>query len=394
MASEAYDMVNKASINALINKIKAWKIPADHLGDGVLDGGLTYLEHHPMNTKGCIIPFLYNDLAHLLSKGGSVEAYTTTDSDMTAVTLTKGTLLSPTAAVFDGAPSFWNLTLDSKTETVVVDITLHKTFKNRMKMYIDQCSSYYRSQYVGFYAKKDSDATYTLVGETAANSKGKFWCDYYNSAGINRLRVVMTAFETTSTRIAQIGLIPQSTAGAAEVLLSRAGGDMYGGITPYTGLSLNLGSSSKRWNAIYGKTLNLSGAATVGSVTASGAGTFGSLKSSTTTETGSLTVKATNAQGTLSGCNVTLVSPVQEYGGVNTYNVTLPDKAGTLALKSDLGDYVSKTGGTLTGGLSLTTLAANEVTLDGVFRFYVVGDDLRVQIGGRHFTVGLNLTPL
>ena len=394
MASEAYDIVDKATINALISKIKAWKIPPGHIGDGSTDGASIYLAHHPEATTGCVIPFLYNDLAHLLEKGGAVEAYITTDSDLTAITLSKGTLLSPTAAVFDGAPSYWSFTLDSKTETVVVDITLHKTFKNRMKMYIDQCARGYHSQYVGFYAKKDSDAAYTLVGETAANSKGKFWCDYDNSAGINRLRVVMTAFASTYTRIAQIGLIQQSTAGATEVLLSRAGGDMYGGITPYTGLSLNLGSSSKRWNAIYGKTLNLSGAATVGSVTASGAGTFGSLKSNATLETGSLTVKATNAQGTLSGCNVTLVSPVQEYGGVNTYNVTLPSKAGTLALKSDLADYVPKTGGTLTGGLSLTTLAANEVTLGDVFRFYTSGDELRVEIGGVQFLVNLDLTPL
>lgn len=382
LTSNSYDLINRNDLDKALELIKS---------------GPRYYAHHPETNMG-VIPFLYNDLAHLTRKGGAVRAYTTSSTDFTAVALTELAVVSTSNAykAFDCAPTYWPITVGAKTDVVVVDVTMHKKFSYGTKFYIDFGVQNWRAKTVRFLVmNSDNDSAYTQILETTGNGKPYvFTREVMPAAGKDRLRVVLTNFYGTSPRIAQIGVIAFNSLGTTEVLLSRAGGDMYGGITPYTGLSLNLGSSSKRWDAIYGKTLNLSGAATVGSVTASGAGTFGSLKSSTTAETGSLTVKATSANGTLTGRSVTLISPVQEYGGVNTYNVTLPDKAGTLALKSDLGDYVPKTGGTLTGGLSLTTLAANEVTLGGAFRFYTSGDELRVEIGGRQFLVNLDLTPL
>ena len=272
------------------------------------------------------------------------------------------------------------------------------------------------------YGKKDSDAAFTLLNETTDNTDS---CYYFRkSMSINRLRVVLSDSFGTTVQVSQIGLVYPTSEGVSEVCLSRAGGSLYGSVYPYTTGAYNLGTSSKRWKGIYAQTLNLSGKATVGSVESSGAGAFGSLTAGgkavatqewvtgngymalagaeTVTGQKTFSVLQTLVQGAVFGGgsgamatrSVTLRSPLQEYGGTNSYTVELPSAGGTLALKSDLNAYLPKTGGTLTGGLSLTTLAATEVTLGGVFRFYTSADSLRVEIGGSHFDVGLNLTPV
>ena len=393
MASETYDPVSRADLDKALKLIKS---------------GPRYYAHHPETNMG-VIPFLYNDLAHLTSKGGAVRAYTTSSTDFTAVALTELAAVSTSYAnrVFDCTPSYWRITVGAKTDVVVVDITMHKTFSYTTKFYIDFGTWGWRAKTVRFLGmNSDNDSAYTLISETTVNDKSYvFTSKDLDTAAINRLRVVLTDFRTTNARVAQIGVIAPGSPGLSEGFVSRAGSELYGSLLPYSGLSLYLGSSAQRWQNVYTKNLNVStnasvaaltvsGASTLASLTVSGAATADSLTVGKAGSVGSLTVKATNAQGTLGGRNVTLISPVQEHGGVNTYNVTLPDKAGTLALKSDLDGYLPKTGGTLTGGLSLTTLAATEVTLGGVFRFYTSADSLRVEIGGSHFDVGLNLTPV
>jgi hypothetical protein len=46
--------------------------------------GLGYLSCHPED-QSTIIPFIYNDLAFLQKKGGSIKIYKTTDTDYTSL---------------------------------------------------------------------------------------------------------------------------------------------------------------------------------------------------------------------------------------------------------------------------------------------------------------------
>lgn len=233
-----------------------------------------YYGHHPECSTG-IIPFLYNDLAHLVARGGSCTIYKTTDTDYTQPTLTNaGAIGSDYTQLFDGCPNYWSYTVSSLTDVVVADITLPTKLAHGTQFYIDFGTLNWRAKNVSVYVWNDdtenSEQVFTSKGSITDNDKSAFRLQnigyrYTNTSGtsvvgFNRLRVVLTNFATTTPRIAQIGLINFSSIGLRYGYMSRGIDDqLHRSLTPAKSVTYSLGSSNARWNRIYGNTLDLSG---------------------------------------------------------------------------------------------------------------------------------------
>lgn len=247
-------------------------IPVTALSPNSLSYGYTvnqfYLNTHPEGA-GVILPFIYNDLAHLTLKGGAMSSYATTDTDYTVLSLTNsGTISINTTNPFDGSPSYSTYTVAATSTVVIIDITCHTTFAYSTTAYIDFGSTNWRAKDVKFYAYNDSvtnaETVYKLFGTAITNNTvGRYYVNssysYTNtssgtSQGFNKLRIVLTNFNNTTPRIACIGLINYGSSGLREVFLSRSGGSLYGTVTPYTNSAYDLGSSSNKWNNIYSNT--------------------------------------------------------------------------------------------------------------------------------------------
>ena len=65
-------------------------VQAEKIKSGYLTNRI-YLTTQPEDGGSAVLPFLYNDLAFLTLKGGSIDAYLTTDTVYTAETLSNRT---------------------------------------------------------------------------------------------------------------------------------------------------------------------------------------------------------------------------------------------------------------------------------------------------------------
>lgn len=263
--------------NKVINSALAGKAASSHTHKiDTLSAG--YLNTHPENSP-TIIPFINNDLGHLLSKGGSCSIYTTTDTSYTANTLTKSTTIANSANLFDGSPSYMIISTTGEF-TMVVDLTLHKTFEWSNQFYIDFGAVGWRAKNISVLVKNSSTETaYTLKGSVTNQGKGFWYTSMSHSStnssgttvqGFNCLRIVISGWNNTSStsgkRISQIGLINYGSAGVTETFVSRGGSTMYGDLNtknlyPTATNASNLGSSSKQYNTVYGKTIYENGTA-------------------------------------------------------------------------------------------------------------------------------------
>ena len=71
------------------------------------------------------------------------------------------------------------------------------------------------------------------------------------------MRITFSNWASSSFRIACIGLLATIGSKAlTEVCLSKAGGNIYGSITPYANASYNLGSSTNKFSAVYANTFS------------------------------------------------------------------------------------------------------------------------------------------
>ena len=237
-----------------------------------------YLNIHPENNP-TVIPFINNDIAFLDKRGGAFSYYTTTDTDFTVENLaqTSMTLTNP-SNMFDGTQTYTSLPT-STTYTMVIDLTLHKTFAYSSIFYIDFGSNGWRAKNISVYVmNKETETKYTQKGSITGNEKGNWYANVSHTSinasgstvqGFNRLRIVISDFANGSNRrIAQIGLINYSSSGISEVAISRGGcSGIYGNLIPQTTNNVDLGSSSKVWKNIYATTFTgaLSGNASTAS---------------------------------------------------------------------------------------------------------------------------------
>ena len=228
---------------------------ASHSADYILGG---YLNIHPENSP-TLIPFINNDIAHLLRRGGS--AVVTYDGVTKSVDLTN---------VFDGSPSYWSIGPSGIT-TIVIELTLHKTFTWPNTIYVDFGASDWRAKSIKIEVINTNYASdvWTQKGSTTNNSSGHYAISVSHTpvgasnagGGFNKIRFTFSSWNnSTSFRIAALGVYNYGSYGLRETFIPRDGGTTYGGLTPYANNSYTLGSSSNKWSGVYATNFYGSGA--------------------------------------------------------------------------------------------------------------------------------------
>lgn len=248
-----------------------------------------YLVTHPEAENKIIVPFLYNDIAFLRSQGGDVAIYSTTDSDLTAATLTikrDWTSYANVDNLFDTAPNYWNAgntyAAEMNEDGIIIDLTLPKNFVYGTNFYIDFGNAVWGYKKIDVFVRNSSSATsYTNKVSNASISSGGQYYFFINqgSTGYDRLRIYLhDRTATGGVRIAQIGLIQYGSLGHRYTVMSRGIDDgVWRNISPYISGGYTLGTSSKRWSNIYTNYGNFANAITASStITATGAITGGS----------------------------------------------------------------------------------------------------------------------
>lgn len=222
-----------------------------------------YLNTHPEN-NGVTMPFLYNDLAFLVTRGGSYEIYKTTDTDYTPETLTNKTATSiDLTNAFDGSPSYvWlKSALTAKTDVLVIDIAFPSQLTESNMFYIDFGNAGWRAKDIYYYVFNHLTGIYELYGSRTNSSLGAYQINtsyrIYNedktvySYGRNKMRIVLTNFNSLDTRISQIGLINYGSKGVRNTYMSRGIDDgVYRNISPATNDKYVLGGTTNRWKSI------------------------------------------------------------------------------------------------------------------------------------------------
>ena len=226
-----------------------------------LNGG--YINIHPENSP-IIIPFMHNDIAYLLKRGGS--ASITYDGTTQTVDLSN---------CFDGSGSYW--TVSGNISTIVIELTLHKQFTWTNTIYVDFGSASWRAKSIKIEAMNTNYSGDTWATKTNVTnySTGHITCAGAHTpsgasnagGGFNKLRFTFSDFNSISTsggsfRIAQIGVYNYGSMGLRETYMSRGADDyVFRDITPNSNNTYNLGSSSNKWANIYATTFsgNLTG---------------------------------------------------------------------------------------------------------------------------------------
>lgn len=217
-----------------------------------------YINTHPENANGVLIPMINNDIAFLLKRGGSAKIY----YDSTDKT---STVLNAFSCVFDGTPSYWAVDPTGITK-ITIELTLHKTFTWTNTIYYDSGSDGWRAKNVTISVmntKYDTEyksiATFTNYGSGHSYQKFSYTAtgQANSGSGFNKIKFEFSGWYTSNIfRIACLGVWNYSSSGLAETYLSKAGGEVYGGINPYTNAGYNLGSSSKKWGTVYANTFS------------------------------------------------------------------------------------------------------------------------------------------
>lgn len=235
-------------------------IPITSISPNYLGEGYTtkrFMLQTSAEAAGVVIPYLYNDLAHLLKKGGSVDVYYDN-------TLASTNLIS----AFNDGFTYWSKNV-SGLNSITIEITLHTTFTYTNVFWIDCTSKTYRAKNIKVEIMNSNTALYPNdVWATKANITNHSESGYYlqlshtpvgadnAGGGFNKIRVTFSNFNSATFRLGNIGLLARNGNGIGEVCLSRGGADMYGSITCFKDKTYNLGSTDKRWNYIYTHNIN------------------------------------------------------------------------------------------------------------------------------------------
>lgn len=207
------------------------------------------------DSGGTIIPYLYNDLAHLYERGGST------------VWTKDGTVLPGTyAMMFDGSPSYNGISTSGAT-TLQGIITFPQQYNYGNRIYVIFATASYApgSLTIETHASGDSDDTWTERYTYTASGTKRIYHYVSVSLGatyIDKMRLTMGNLPAT-IRICEIGLINYGGQGLRTPYMSRGIDDgVFRNISPNTTGAYNLGTSSKHWGTVYANTLTGSLAAT------------------------------------------------------------------------------------------------------------------------------------
>ena len=310
---------------------------ANHSAD-YLTGG--YLNIHPENNP-TLIPFMNNDIAYLLKRGGStVVKY---DGTTQSVNLTN---------CFDASPSYWSVTPTNVT-TIVIELTLHKVFTYTNTIYVDFGSAGWRAKNVKIevmnsnyaqdvwtqkYNNTDNDLghCYVRTSHTPVGASG-------SGGGFNKVRFTFSSWNSTQFRIAQMGIYNYGSAGLRETFVPRDGSSVYGSIYPEENNGADLGTTAKYFNNAY--ITNINGVA------------VGSSPKFTDNDTKN-TAGSTNTSSKifLIGATSQAANPQtysQDTAYVGTDGCLYSGGTKVLTAHQDISGKVNKSGDTMTGNLTI-----------------------------------------
>ena len=233
--------------------IPVTSVSPSHIADGYTSKGF-YINTHPENSP-TIIPFINNDIAFLLKRGGS--AVVKYDGVVQDINISN---------VFDGSPSYWAIDPTNITE-VVIELTLHKVFAWTNTVYVDSGSNGWRAKNIKLEVINTNyaDDVWTVKSDNKDRTISQFKHTFNHKpvgatnegGGFNKIRLTFSGWNSaTIFRIAAIGIVNYGSSGLRETFLPRDGGETFGSISPYQTESYDLGSSSKKWNNVYAKTFN------------------------------------------------------------------------------------------------------------------------------------------
>lgn len=259
-AGGAYTL--KQSIDAKADESEVVKINTN-IGRGstnssapVIVGG--QIDTHPEN-GGLVLTYMMNDLAFLLSRGGSCFLKNTTN----------GKTLAGSANLFDCTPSYMQLNgfLDAQSDVIEVWVKSPTVYTYNTNFGIGFGSATWRARSIkieaGYSATNrgtaqtpDTDikwktitniTNYNLgvvnVGSSGPGTAQGGTSDYKWSY----LKYTLTNWANINPRIAQIWTVYYSSKGLANGYVSRSGGDIYGGVNirgTLTATSLKVGSTT------------------------------------------------------------------------------------------------------------------------------------------------------
>lgn len=211
-----------------------------------------YLSIHPEKGGSNILPFFTNDIAFLLKRGGYAEIYYTTATDYTPATIAKRGMSVSLESCFNGSADYCHYSIESLSSKVVIDLTLHTVFYYTNVFYIDFGSAWWGARKITVLAGKDN-GTYTEVGQIDSVGDVSYYkCNIdVGDTGVNKIRIVLTNYNTTTPRIAQIGFLNFGSLLGRETFMSRGMDDeLFRNLVPQTS-TYNLGESNKPWGKIY-----------------------------------------------------------------------------------------------------------------------------------------------
>lgn len=209
-----------------------------------------YINIHPENSP-VLIPFIHNDIAFLLKRGGSAKIYY--DNVETSLDISN---------VFDGSGSYWAINPTGVTQ-IIIELTLHQTFAWTNTIYFDFGAAGWRAKHVKIEVMNTnySQDVWTQKYNNTNNGSGNGMVVTSHQpvgasnqgGGFNKVRFTFDTWNTaTIFRISQLGIYNYGSKGVRETYMSRGIDDyIFRNITPNSNNTYDLGSSSNKWKNIY-----------------------------------------------------------------------------------------------------------------------------------------------
>lgn len=324
-----------------------------------------YISHHPEGDGKATFPFLYNDLAHLVRRGGAYTVYTTTATDYTPGTLASTAVSIDLTNAFDGSPSYIGPNR-AKTDKLVIDITCPQMFTYSNVFYLDFGSDIWRAKSINVLVMNaNTETKYTQKAAVTNWAWGHYQVPGLSHKstntsgttvqGFNRLRIVLTDFANTQNRIAQIGIINYGSQGVRLPYMSRGvDDDVYRSIHPAASGTYSLGTSSKKWADGYFTTLYGSGA----NLTSLNASNLGS----GTVPAARLPAASTTAQGAMSADDKKKLDGIAAGANAYTHPSYTAKSSGLYKVTVDSTGHVSGTAAVAKADITALGIPAQDTT--------------------------------
>ena len=201
-----------------------------------------FLNIHPEASE-IIVPFLFNDISFLQSRGGSctIQGVTNTPN---------------LTALFNGKSDYCMLEVNAESTAVSITIGMptDAVYNYTNHFYIDFGTEWWAAQTISatFY-----DASDNVVATRSVNGlTGSFWkpdaIDLLTGVEIKKIIVICSNFHSTTPRISEIGLVKFNSEGIAQSFMSRGSNDdVWRSIVPAQNNTYDLGGEAAAWRNMY-----------------------------------------------------------------------------------------------------------------------------------------------